>query len=357
MIPPDLNLTIRAMSSSSPTGWRPTEAEMPVLLGGIAATVSALIPGFAPFATPAAVLASYVLKRRDLFFREVGGSVAPQQAWDVWGRPVYASRITRGGAEYDLLSLLDWRVFTEQRVTVVPRLTPAARAAGLRDGDPVSVALMTPSWKRSESNLIIPARVGSSVTIAVPRSDYRVVALGSRADELFWRHDPIAAVGGGAVLRRRTETELSIPLYDREARARVQRQIGGDRVKAQSPLRGGKCIYCGRYFRRDLLGHSLRCPNRPAALKQLTRTPIPAATTRLSSFGLGRCMYCGKDFGLGIAQHAPTCPRRPRVCAICHATFNSYRALNQHIKVSHPGAYDLMAMKRRSGSRRRVSRR
>ena len=132
---------------------------------------------------------------------------------------------------YDLLSSLGRR-WREQRITVTPRLTPEARAAGLRIGDPVPLTL-TDRWTKIQSGLIVPAQVGRPVTVTLPRSDYALLAYGSPADRLFRAPDPYVAIANARVARER-RSAIDVPLYPRASqRARASRALLTPRARRQ----------------------------------------------------------------------------------------------------------------------------
>lgn len=247
------------MSSPSRSAWRPTNDEMVELWKGIAGFVAAALG--VPYLAPLGSLAvSYAYRNRERLFFVREDVIAPGQGWDTGARPVAGQSTRHEATEYDLLGLLR-RPFSQQRITLTPRLTPEARAAGLRTGDPVPVAL-TDRWNKSEGGLIVPAFVDRPVTVALPRGDYAVLAYGSPGERLFRAHDPYLGIGNARLAReRRTTVELALRprATQQELTLRARPTLPG----RPQPLRV-PCLYCGaQWLPGLLLTHMLDCPQRP----------------------------------------------------------------------------------------------
>ena len=304
------------MSSSSPPSWRPTNEEILQLGSGFFGFVPAAlgVPYLAPLAS---LVIDYAYRRRDRLFTLFRDDViVPGQAWNPWARPVAAQSGHGRVAEYDLLSLLGRRLLSEQRITVTPRLTREARAAGLRAGDPVPVAVVDRSWNNSESGLIVPAQVDRPVTVALPRGDYGVLALGSPGDRLFRAHDPYLATGGARVAPER-RSSVDVTLLPRASQRALKSNV---RVAPRSQRSGVRCIYCGKQPREELfLRHMLSCPQRP-------------------------------NFGPRSGAAAPAA-----VCMVCHQTFADRSVLQAHMRSRHREfSAEMLGRKRKDDSDRRA---
>jgi hypothetical protein len=201
----------------------------------------------------------YAYRRRDRLFTFRDDVITPRLAWNALDMPVATEPAGQEAAAYDLLSLFRRR-FREQRITVTPRLTPEAQAAGLRPGDPVPLALAD-RWNKSHSGLIVPAQVGHPVTVTLPRSDYALIAYGSPGERLFRAHDPYLAMANARVARER-RSAIDVPLSPRAGQqALTLRALA---TPSQPTRFGVSCIYCGTQYRGDLLlKHMLECPHRP----------------------------------------------------------------------------------------------
>ncbi|CCH34438.1 hypothetical protein ABZ816_37435 [Actinosynnema sp. NPDC047251] len=152
--------------------FHPTDAERREGYTLMAQFAASLVLGpIGPFAVFAA---RYLYDRRDALFDPSG---RPVRAFDVSGTPV---RPDLGG----------------NVVTVRPNLTASAQASGLRQGDPVGLVL---TGQQNHNGLIVPARLGEPVDIAVPRGTYALGAFAARRDQLFTRAHPFTAVDGRTV--------------------------------------------------------------------------------------------------------------------------------------------------------------
>ncbi len=155
--------------------FRPTAEERREGYTLVAELAASIVLGpIAPFAVFAA---RYLYDRRDAIFDRAG---RPAQAFDVSGTAIPLTRTGNG-----------------DRLSVRPGLSASARGLGLRDGDPVGLIL---TGTTTRSGLVVPARIGERVDIAVPRGTYSLGAFAARRDQLFTRPHPFTAVDGRTVL-------------------------------------------------------------------------------------------------------------------------------------------------------------
>ena len=175
------------------SSWRLTEAERTRGYTYLAEFAAGLVLGpVGPFAVFAA---RYLYDRRDQIFSSSG---APVRAFDSTDRPVALSSLALPAAGNGTLSLR-------------PRLSESARRLGVRDGDPVGLVLTGHSYTGARSGLVVPARIGQRVEVAVPRGTYSLGAFAGRQDALFTRPQPFDAVAGRSVVVG-ARSALSLPL-------------------------------------------------------------------------------------------------------------------------------------------------
>jgi hypothetical protein len=228
---------------------------------------------------------SYAYERRDIIF---GRNGVPVRAINLEGdilqlsgrRPVNAERLSA-------------RAFpSRQVVSFSPTLTRSARAAGLREGDPVSVVLASSRNSRAtRSGLIIPTQVGSRVDLVVPKDEYTVGALGSGVRDLFSKRDPFAVIGGGSLPSGATEMELSLT-----ARNNI----------VAEPLSPQYCFWCNRLAPA---GHVFWCP------KRLFRTGMVLEPSSSPGLNRRRIFDLGAAGGVGNAPKTTSSPSTLRQVA------------------------------------------
>jgi len=331
--------------------WQLTEREK---RGAWTAAFAVASTFFGPFAPAAMWGFDFIYDRRDWIFGNGG---------------VPANAIT---CDESLLSLsalgrADSRSVTP--LTIVINLDNSAMNLGLKTGDPVSVIVTGHSYVQSRSGLVVPARVGSPVTVAVPPGSYSVEAFGSTKASLFAASDPYPAVGGDSAAVLGGSRQLAIPLTAREPLIRplVRAQPGPGYVKVSPRTRRSPapssttCAKCGRQVdpSTPMLAHVLLCQGRPrthsrpnpgrARFAATAAITDPAATVSstaspdlqrlLRSFRdsrpkVYRCPECNAIF---YSQKALTDHRAaPYVCDRCLQRFTTVAALDSHFAVMHP---------------------
>lgn len=184
------------MPGEDTPSWRLTSAEKRKGVFASLQIVSALAGPLGPLALWAF---EYLYDRRDLIFTQSG---MPVQAFTARGAPLRLGSLADGGSS-QLGSL-----------SINPALTPAARALGLRDGDPVSVVVSGHQFVQGRSGLVVPARIGSPLTVAVPRGTYSLSAFGGTRNSLFTLTDPYTGVSGTTV-QVGQHSSLALPLRSR----------------------------------------------------------------------------------------------------------------------------------------------
>ncbi|SDH64096.1 hypothetical protein SAMN05192558_11353 [Actinokineospora alba] len=184
------------MPGEDSPSWRLTSAEKRKGVFASLEIVSALAGPLGPLALWAF---EYLYDRRDLIFTQSG---MPVQAFTARGAPLRLGSLDdRGSSQLGSLS-------------INPALTPAARALGLRAGDPVSVVVSGHRFVQGRSGLVIPARIGSPLTVAVPRGSYSLSAFGGTRNSLFTLADPYTGVSGTTV-QVGQHSSLDLPLRSR----------------------------------------------------------------------------------------------------------------------------------------------
>lgn len=232
-----------------------------------------------PFGGVLLLAFDYFYERRDLIFASDG---SPARALNLAGE----TRSVRSDGPFDASHLLAARRAQDKQLVVVPKLTDAARRAGMRDGDPTSLVVASQSFTSSRSGLIVPGRLGRPLRLTLPADRYAVTGLASRRAALFERGNPVAGVGA----RRASEaaSELVVPITPRAASGR------GSLDRPTRPVRRlerTRCPWCG--YRpaasHESLGvHMLICEKRPSE---------------------PQCLLCGRYFTSVEARraHASSC--------------------------------------------------
>ncbi|WP_433264249.1 hypothetical protein ACQPZF_34520 [Actinosynnema sp. CS-041913] len=221
--------------------FRPTAEERRqgyTLLAELAASM--VLGPVAPFAVLAA---RYLYDRRDAIFDRAG---VPVQAFDASGESFRLDRFAAARAPGNARSV----------VSVRPGLTASARALGLREGDPVGLVLTGQDFRATRSGLVVPARIGEHVALAVPRGTYSLGAFAGRRDHLFATPHPFTAVDGRMVTLNghgALDLSLATPRPTRRppfARGPLWPGGPGSSGLALSPPPGGyrlrHCPRCGR---------------------------------------------------------------------------------------------------------------
>jgi hypothetical protein len=241
----------------------------------------------------------YLYDRRHLLF-ETGG--APLQAMNPEGESI----ALRGGfTSLNAVPLLGGGNRGTQVLSVTPSLTASTRAMGLRDGDPVSVALSSRTVSSTRSGLIVPGRIGTTTRITVPKDDYSVAALGARTSALFTSKDPVIGTGTGTVVsgfhelpfQRLQRTPGGVWLAPEAARQVNVPLVGRTPFpspRQPNPLRPLRCPWCGETVAGSAFHAMANCPKKPGA----TRFPQPS----------------------GIAAYQPRAVARPagQYCSDCN---------------------------------------
>jgi hypothetical protein len=194
------------------SSWRPTAEERRRLTSALigAAGVYLGVP-----LELAEVARSYFYNRRDMLFT---GRGVPKKAYSQ-GKGVSLSALAQAPSA--------------QRLTLNVDLAQSARELGLRDGDPVTIVLTGQAYVRTAGGLVVPARVGQPVEVAVPQGNYRLAAFGSRQDSLFTTPDPFIALGGNNLAISWPQA-LAVPLSARQGLPAGQ----------QAPVAGCDCAQC-----------------------------------------------------------------------------------------------------------------
>ncbi|GIH26704.1 hypothetical protein Aph01nite_50140 [Acrocarpospora phusangensis] len=246
-----------------PQSWRPTAMERSTWTRDAFRAAAGLLAGPGGFILYLA--GEYLYDRRHLLF-DAGG--APFQAMNPEGEAV---AVRDGYPSVNAVPLLGDRGRGTQVLSVTPSLTSSTRAMGLRDGDPVSLALSSRTVSSTRSGLIVPARIGTTTRITVPGDDYAVAALGTSAHALFGTKDPVTGTGTGVVA------------------------AGGPRFGELQRTPGGFWVPGARQVNLPLVG----------------RTPYP--TRRLSALPAVRCPWCGQTVTGSAFQAMDECPNRPAI--------------------------------------------
>ncbi|GAA0404543.1 hypothetical protein Acor_23920 [Acrocarpospora corrugata] len=256
-----------------PQSWRPTAVERSTWARDVFRAASGLLLGPGGFILYLA--GEYVYDRRHLLF-DAGG--APMRAMNPEGESI----ALRGGfTSLDAVPLLGGGGRGTQVLSITPSLTASTRAMGLRDGDPVSVALSSRTVSSTRSGLIVPGRIGATTRITVPRDEYSVAALGSLASALFTSKDPVIGAGTGQVV-------------------------------AAGPVLPG------------FSGGALYPAARPVSLPLIGRAPY---SNRLATPLALRCPWCGESVTGSSFNALANCPRRPAAIGVPRATPATYRPL------------------------------
>ncbi|GLX93539.1 hypothetical protein [Herbidospora sp. NBRC 101105] len=255
-----------------PQSWRPTAAERSAWTRDAFRAAAGLIVGPGGFFLYLA--GEYFYDRRHLLF---GTGGTPQRAMNPEGESI----ALRGGfANLDAVPLLGGRGQGTQVLSITPSLTPSTRAMGLRDGDPVSLALSSRTVSSTRSGLIVPGRIGTTTRVTVPSDDYSVAALGTRASALFTSKDPVIGTGTGTVIGSGVVVpgarQVNLPLAGRTPFPSPQRP---------DTLVAPRCPWCGERVTGSAFVAMADCPNRAGtaqALRALNvyRPPAVATVTR-----------------------------------------------------------------------------
>ncbi|GAA1004162.1 hypothetical protein Aple_086150 [Acrocarpospora pleiomorpha] len=248
-----------------PQSWRPTAAERDTWTRDVFRAAAGLIAGPGGFILYLA--GEYLYDRRHLLF-ETGG--APLRAMNPEGESI----ALRGGfTSVNAVPLLGGGSQGTRVLSVTPSLTASTRAMGLRDGDPVSVALSSRTVSSTRSGLIVPARIGTTTRITVPADDYSVAALGARTSALFTSKDPVIGTGTGTVsglaeppFQRMRPTPGGLWLAPETARQVNVPLIGRTPFpspRQPNPLTAPRCPWCGQTVTGSVLNAMLTCPKKP----------------------------------------------------------------------------------------------
>ncbi|HVK21489.1 MAG TPA: hypothetical protein VM677_09045 [Actinokineospora sp.] len=276
------------MTGEDFTSWRTTGTERRRAFMSVVQAASTFAGPFGPLV---AWGFEYVYDRRDLIFNRSG---TPLRAYTAEGTALGLAALgTPGVLQLGTLSLN-------------PELTQQARSLGLRDGDPVSVVITGHKFVQGRSGLVVPARIGTPLTVSVPRGDYTVSALGSKRDSLFTTGDPYTAMAGADLsVGRTTEATLSLrsrrlilpatetpgpnahfvnPAFaqlqhlapNRFVNPKYKHEFGGP-IARPTP-RSSTCTWCGTALApADRFRHILTCASRPDPAPQ-PRTQAPPET-------------------------------------------------------------------------------
>ncbi len=296
--------------------WRLTEREKRGAWTTAFTVASTFFGGFAPAAMWGF---EYLYDRRDLIFGTRG---TPTQAVASDGSLVRLSALGWAGGQQST------------PLTIVINLDNSALNLGLKKGDPVSVVVTGHSYVQSRSGLVVPARVGQPVTVAVPRGSYSVGAFGSKQGSLFTASDPYRAVGGSTTPILSGSRQLAVPLTAREPLIRppvrapltlgnIKAPLGNRRLPAPSAT---TCAKCGQQIDASttLLAHILTCQGRPAShwanpwvIGSAVTKPVVTRSAAISP-NLPQTLR-------SIRERQPTyrCPE-------CNAIFYSQKALDDH---------------------------
>ena len=200
--------------------WRLADGDGRELSAALILTVAPFLDSFVPGAM---WLGKYLFDRRDLIFDRRG---RPARAYDSTGQALNLANLgSRPGLRQGTLSL-------------GTGLTASARQLGLRNGDPVSYVIAGQRNSGAENGLVIPARVGDRIDVAVPQGAYSLAAFASRGDALFTMSDPFSAVSGAGVVLGGRST-LDMPLA-------VRNPVTGDQPRYWIPRPGCNCEQCSQ---------------------------------------------------------------------------------------------------------------
>jgi hypothetical protein len=251
------------------SSWRWTAEERRELGLGLAEVATAALG--IPAGGAVRTFVRYFYKRRHLLFDKLG---SPNKAYNYQGKGVRLATLARPTAS------------SPGQLRLHIDLTQSALDQGLRNGDPVTVVLTGHAYVRTPSGLVVPARVGEPVDLAVPQGNYNLAAFGSRQDLLFTTPDPYTTLGGGSIGVGNGQ-EFAVPLTARPqlpplgcncpqclaATAPVAGCNCPQCLAARTPVAGCSCPQC-LAARNQLVVPGCGCPQCQATLAQpATRIP------------------------------------------------------------------------------------